>query len=156
MTSIPFSTRSFPVNPRISQEGDQLQRIAFETLFSRAILRVFSAPAFKRLVTSFPVTFFLNFFSLQVKKARPFFRFIGGRGQGRPPSISGQTEISSTSGLDLMNFFMKELKYNFFPCQRQGTPRRHDETRTFSFVFSIVSLRTPRIKQVKYSCQDRR
>ena len=153
MTSIPFSTRSFPVNPRISQEGDQLQRMVFETLFSRASLRVFSAPAFKRLVTSFPVTFFLNFFSSQVKKARPFFRFIGGRGQGRPPSISGQIEMSSTSGLLLINFFMKELKYNFFPCQRQGTPRRHDETKTFSFDFSIFLFHVPRIKQGKYSCQ---
>ena len=143
ITLIPFSERSFPANPRISQEGDQLQRMARAISSFTAFCRVSFAPYSKKLVTSSPVTDFLSFFSGQVKKALPFFRLIGGRGQGNPPNISGQTEISSTSGFSLMKRFTNELNLSFLPCQRQEIPKRQDETKTFlSFILtSTLNLR---------------
>lgn len=131
ITLIPFSARSFPAKPRISHDGDQLQRMAVVTPSVFAFCRVNFAPRFKIFVTSSPVTFFLNFLSAQVKKAHPFLRLIGGRGQGRPPNISGQTEISSISGFSFMKRLTKELSRSFLPCQRQGIPRRQEETRIF-------------------------
>lgn len=137
ITLTPFSERSFPANPRISQEGDQLQRIARVISSFTAFCKVSFAPRSKKPVTSSPVTDFRNFFSGQVKKALPFFRLIGGRGQGRPPIISGQTEMSSTLGLSLMKRLTYEEGRSFFPCQRQEIPSKQDETKTFlSFILT--------------------
>ena len=100
-TLMPSLARSFPVKPLRSQEGDQLQRIASLTLWARAISRVFRLPKMRLPVTSWRVTCFRSRLSSQVKKARPFFLLIGGRGQGSPPRISGHTEISLTWGFSL-------------------------------------------------------
>lgn len=131
ITLTSFSERSFPVNPRISQEGDQLQRIARLICSFFALLRVSCAPLSRSSVISGPVTFFLSFLSGQVKKAFPSLRLIGGRGQGKPPIISGQTRMSSTSGFSLMKRLTNEEGRTFLPCQRQEIPKRHDETKTF-------------------------
>lgn len=133
--SMPFSERSLPVKPRRSHEGDQLQRIASLACFSLAFCRVSDAPFSRYSVTSGPVTLFLNFLSGQVKKALPFLRLIGGRGQGRPPIISGQTDINSTPGFSPTKRLTKELNLSFLPCQRHETPSKQEETRTF-FIFT--------------------
>lgn len=130
--SIPFAAKSLPVNPLLSQEGDHLQRIARLIFPFNAFCRTISAPFFKNLVTSSPVVSFLNSFSGLVKKARPFLLLIGCRGQGRPPSISGQTEMSSIPAFSSRKRLITGLIRSFFPCQRQATPKRHDETSIFS------------------------
>ena len=130
--SIPFAAKSLPVNPLLSQEGDHLQRKARLISSLTAICRTILAPFSKNLVTSSPVVSFLSSFSGLVKKARPLFLLIGGRGQVRPPSISGQTAISSIPVFFSRKRFIVGLIRSFFPCQRQGTPKRHDETSIFS------------------------
>lgn len=136
---MPFFDSNFPVKPLMSHDGDHLQRIAFLTQLSNAIWRVRLAPQLKNRVTFSPVTNFLYFLSGHVKNASPLLRFIGGRGHGRPPNISGQMEISSISGCFFIKRFMKLLMYNFFPCQRHDTPNKHDETKIFlSFIGIII------------------
>lgn len=130
--SIPFAAKSLPVNPLLSQEGDHLQRKARLIFAFNAFCKTISAPFSKNLVTSARVTEFLNSFSGLVKKALPFLLLIGGRGQGKPPSISGQAAMSSTPAFSFKNFLITGLIRSFFPCQRQATPKRQDETNIFS------------------------
>ena len=132
ITTISFSAKSLPVNPLLSQEGDHLQRKARLIFSFNAFCKTISAPFSKNSVTSDKVVSFLNSFSGLVKKARPPFLLIGGRGQVRPPNISGQTAISSKPAFSFKNFLITGLIRSFFPCQRQGTPKRHDETSIFS------------------------
>lgn len=128
ITSIPFSLNSFPVIPLASQDGENLHSMARLHPLRRATSSVFSAPRRKYSVTSTPVTPFRKALSSQVVNTRPLLRFTGGRGTGSPPSSSGHTGTISASGFCAMNFFTKLLMYSFFPCHRQGSPRRHNET----------------------------
>ena len=151
ITFIPFSFNILPVIPVISQEGDHLHIMAVLQLFFKHIFNVFFAPNTKESVISSPVKLYLNDLSSQVVKTLPLDRLTGGRGIGNPPKISGHADIMLNFGL-LIYFFKKVLAYNFFPCQRQETPSKQDDTNMFSiffnpFVFYIYSIS---IKKCQY------
>ncbi len=130
-TSTPFSASSFPQIPLRSHDGEKEQNTALFTPFSRQISSTFSAPARNSAVLSGPVTWGRRALSSQVSKMRPFRRFTGGRGHGRPPSISGHTLMTSTSPrLSIMRRAAGEVEV--LPCHRHFSPKRQELTTIFS------------------------
>ncbi len=80
------------------------QRMAILICSFNAIASVFFAPFIKCLVTSLPVTCLRIVLSGQVSKTCPLRLFVGGRGVGRPPNVSGHTDMILIDGLLVMYF----------------------------------------------------
>lgn len=150
MTVMPAARNSLPAMPPRAHEGESRNRYASFARYRRATSTATLAPTVNSAVRSLPMRVRV---SGSVSYTRPLIVRTGGRGQGNPPSISGQTGITRTPWASRRRI-VGEMRPGL-ACQRHVSPQRQADATTVFRTSDSIFLGGPQRKSCIFNNSNR-